>query len=1137
MSSSRIQTLDDVYRFAEDSFPGEPLSWNSQLRPAVGVDDGERYLIRLFRKTGTSIDDDLRHLLERGLRRIRRVLTSRRARDVLAEVIEIREDSQEIGVVMLLPGDPLSGSAHRRRSLHQQSMTASGRRVVWQNLQRVVEGLTLCHDAGIVHGSINLHTIFSHSDRLVDYRLGGYESCVQITDGDLTLARNTLRGKSVVSFRNDWMDLGKVARSILGLESDKPPALTSIELKMLERLASPPKFQLFSGREIFREVADVITELERIGSGSDGEMILFPSRQSIQSDLPSLAQGSIAASDVPAILKFVADDLATAEVFAVKTNSGLIKLVTDLATYNVRPDEEKVGVIVGAWKRRADDRVADAFEMKHRIRLEQNRASAIDRTRRSGLNILSWDEINERDAPSGFEDDPPAWFALVLLEAFSLLREQFRIYPVEVVNAPSQDGTDLVWVTPCDDAERDERRKRAGLRPSADALKRELDHDEGLPDWTLSPSDALGGLKERLPELSHEGATRAHGLRLYAFSSSEPVIPGRRLFLRPRKDAGLEQAVKRRLENIVAARTNVDLLRSIDDPAQVAVDPALVDIAAPADAPPGLDPSKRLAWKSVADGQSVSVVVGPPGVGKTYLISELIKSIHGEAGRSRILISAQNHETLINMEHELLQALPSEVAIVVRVEKSRNGGMKSPLRERSEMLLRGIRQDSSLGPVAAQIEQIRKALDPETPGDMAVAERVFRDTENLLLRSSNVTLATTSSPTIQEMIADGEQFDWVFVEEAARANGAELIGALLLGNRRVIIGDHKQLSPFDTLERQKLYDPETAQVLLADARSQLSTISDLSPQVDQALKSLEGNPTLMTEVLALARRLEEPFRAIAEREEDRERLLGHPSSIASTLVEQSRMHPAICQLVSKIFYETKLKTATRVGERKPTVSTNYPRMNAPVVVLDLPALSSVSKVAFEKNQRGSYSNSTECRALIEAIRLIRPGVDERGRVATLVFLAPYWAQVRQLERVLSHRIDSETKTLFGFASVRGDGRFCYTTDSFQGGEADVVAASLVRNNMMVGRRALGHVRSPQRMNVLLSRARQKLVLATSLNFLGDAVDGTDPDHLGGELSFIREMVSEIRVIGETDFPDVGKGASIIDVGPDGKLML
>jgi superfamily I DNA and/or RNA helicase len=126
--------------------------------------------------------------------------------------------------------------------------------------------------------------------------------------------------------------------------------------------------------------------------------------------------------------------------------------------------------------------------------------------------------------------------------------------------------------------------------------------------------------------------------------------------------------------------------------------------------------------------------------------------------------------------------------------------------------------------------------------------------------------------------------------------------------------------------------------------------------------------------------------------------------------------------------------------------------------------------------------------------------------------------------------------LFGFESPRKNGKFIYTSDSFQGGEADVVIASLVRNNLLVGTRALGFIKNPQRMNVLLSRAKQKLVLATSQQFIREAVDGVDPDHLGGELEFLRTMLGEISRLTDVDFDGVGKGAAIISVDERGGLL-
>ena len=208
---------------------------------------------------------------------------------------------------------------------------------------------------------------------------------------------------------------------------------------------------------------------------------------------------------------------------------------------------------------------------------------------------------------------------------------------------------------------------------------------------------------------------------------------------------------------------------------------------------------------------------------------------------------------------------------------------------------------------------------------------------------------------------------------------------------------------------------------------------------------------------------------------------------------------------------------------------------SPVVVLNLPALSTTSKSSFEKPQRKSLGNEAEAAALFSALKRLRPVPSQDGRRPTLAILSPYSGQVGILERLFKPQIDEAMGSLAGFASARDDGGFVFTSDSFQGSEADVILASLVRNNALVGSRALGFVRSPQRVNVLLSRARHKLVLATSLQFIADAVDGTDPDRLGNELSFLRAMVSEVRSMTKLGIEGLGPAASILEVDARGRF--
>jgi len=81
-------------------------------------------------------------------------------------------------------------------------------------------------------------------------------------------------------------------------------------------------------------------------------------------------------------------------------------------------------------------------------------------------------------------------------------------------------------------------------------------------------------------------------------------------------------------------------------------------------------------------------------------------------------------------------------------------------------------------------------------------------------------------------------------------------------------------------------------------------------------------------------------------------------------------------------------------------------------------------------------------------------------------------------------------------------------DSAQGSEADLVIVSLVRNNHRTGTSALGFLRDPRRMNVLLSRAKKQLVLVGSLEFLHEATRHVK-ESADDELAFIRVFLKTI----------------------------
>ncbi|NKF31278.1 DNA helicase, partial [Pseudomonas sp. BGM005] len=146
------------------------------------------------------------------------------------------------------------------------------------------------------------------------------------------------------------------------------------------------------------------------------------------------------------------------------------------------------------------------------------------------------------------------------------------------------------------------------------------------------------------------------------------------------------------------------------------------------------------------------------------------------------------------------------------------------------------------------------------------------------------------------------QFDWVLVEEAAKATGPELVGPLMLSGRRLLIGDHNQLPPFDAERLLKVLSDHS---LTERALGLVETL--VAPllrdgELDE-LQEIAKSDERLRDTASLAVRLLEPFRTAVT--EDENRALANPGhrAIAATLSEQRRMDPAIAEIVSKAFYQ------------------------------------------------------------------------------------------------------------------------------------------------------------------------------------------------------------------------------------------
>lgn len=179
-----------------------------------------------------------------------------------------------------------------------------------------------------------------------------------------------------------------------------------------------------------------------------------------------------------------------------------------------------------------------------------------------------------------------------------------------------------------------------------------------------------------------------------------------------------------------------------------------------------------------------------------------------------------------------------------------------------------------------------------------------------------------------------------------------------------------------------------------------------------------------------------------------------PDGAVGTLVEQYRMHAAIAAFVSATFYDAALSTPPAIAAARAAADEQG------MWWLTYPEGAAESKRGGSK----SFSNDIEVATVMAVLRAL---VQQRGARSVMV-ITFYRGQEAQLRRSLAASGLAESIGDDDSAALR-----VMTVDQAQGSEADVVILSCVRSNP---ERELGFVRNPNRMNVAISRARERLVV-------------------------------------------------------------
>lgn len=254
-------------------------------------------------------------------------------------------------------------------------------------------------------------------------------------------------------------------------------------------------------------------------------------------------------------------------------------------------------------------------------------------------------------------------------------------------------------------------------------------------------------------------------------------------------------------------------------------------------------------------------------------------------------------------------------------------------------------------------------------------------------------------------------FDWVIVDEAGKATPPEILVPICLGRKVILVGDHKQLPPVVDKALLNIQDKEQMNISKEDL--ELSLFEYLERRLNDDCKSI--------------------------------------------LDEQYRMNPVIGELISKLFYESKLISKTSREEK--TIPLKM-FASKPLVWLSTASRSDRK----EERISDSFRNTCEAKLIFEQLLEIDEELGELKLKKETAIIAGYRGQKDRLKRLY----ESNYKARFHNMTVEIN-----TVDAFQGRETDIVFYSVVRSNDDGN---LGFLKDVRRLNVAFSRARQLLVV-------------------------------------------------------------
>lgn len=1002
--------------------------------------------------------------------------------------------------------------------LHTNNLSKPVNRVYfWKNILRLVNGLEVLHNHGIIHRNINMHSIiYDGSDNYENdekFILAGFEKSLDFNkpkwveiDEDKNIVYTT---------HQDWHDLSNFILEILGIENIRlsTSTLSNKEKKVIKELQKG-----ISQKEVEKGVLSVSNLKILIENCIDSHSVIVEKR-----DLPlhiSIATSSkekifesvrgllgIPRALIEEIINILEEDLDVYP-FTIyndsRNNSDSNRIVYFLQgrqfTYKIREFkndeypfrsmmvlEDIVNSHEGLASRLARNNsqkvyrslkyVNNPYNLEHKYRREENSWNEVLDKLKKQIVYKSY----ELECLQGLLMSIAVEQSLMSIQQYKVRLNKVNIDFIKKHNKFFNDTNKLYFFVSLRDSDNEINNslsKAIGHKRAYDRFIQSFKEEGSIGDsWIAMPDQNVkNSIKNKSISLQFHKKIGQQ----YIFVESEDnkikhqVYENQFFLLCPSGITGTEFQIERRIKVFKNLLKNMPLTKSLSRPSDsVHVTSRTYDIDSIISL---FDESKKQIFKPLISTYPNYFVAGPPGVGKTFLITSYVNHIVTQEDSAKILLSAQAHATVDLLYKKTLEAL-QDINLLKNMVIISDFKDENELQVRKNNKITGVKSsDENIENISKKQEIIKPFLEDfkKSPlfkkyyKETGISEKlkVFSNNAeygffNAIIKAANLVFTTSNSALMASLVNNEVSFDVSIMEESAKASGIEMVGAMLVANKRVMIGDSKQLPAFsegviESILRNASY--EDVKIIL----NQLKDTNLTNHELDQ----LGMNPKYAddsdkqqytNEILENLQRYFSLFKSLCKDARD----VSKYYNFGGMLNIQHRMHPDICNIISKTVYSDELIThSDRVNKSKKNHFVfdeqqikleGLDKENA-VIWVDIPDIKTNPTLRpLEKINQ----NMKEVEIIHELEKAIR---HVGGEAYSLKVLSPYSKQVKKL----NHEIEE------GIA---------HTVDSFQGNEADIIIISLVRHNVNPTiRHALGFLVEMRRMNVLLSRAKHKLII-------------------------------------------------------------